>query len=60
MADWQPIETAPEAGYIIGAWLDGDRWRVAQVFNENDEWVDVFSDRIHSPTHWMPLPEPSQ
>jgi len=54
---WQAISSAPEAGYIIGAWPDGSRWRVAQVFIENDEWVDVFSDRICRPTHWAHLPQ---
>lgn len=59
MSEWRPIETAKDyPGYIIGAWQDGGHWRVAEVFNENDEWVDVFSDRIHRPTHWMPCPDP--
>ena len=57
MSEWQPIETVPDdARYIIGAWLDGQRWRAAQVFNEYGDWVDVRSDMIHEPTHWMPLP----
>jgi hypothetical protein len=55
---WRDIESAPKSGYIIGAWQDGRRWRFAQVFNECGEWVDVFSDHIHQPTHWQPLPEP--
>lgn len=53
---WQPIETAPEAGYIFGAWRDGGRWRVVQCFEQYDEWVDVFSDCVVTPTHWAPLP----
>lgn len=58
-ATWRHITTAPESGYIIGAWRDGSRWRAAQMFLEHDEWVDVFSDRICRPTHWSPLPEVS-
>lgn len=54
---WQPIETAPESGYIVGAWKDGTRWLVAVVFNEYDEWVNIHSDMIHRPTHWAPLPD---
>lgn len=57
MADWQPIETAPRSGYIVGAWRDGDRWRFAQVFDEWGEWVNVHSDRIERPTHWTVLPD---
>ncbi len=54
--EWQPIETAPLSGYILGAWRDGSHWRFAEVFSEDDEWVNVNSDCICSPTHWMPLP----
>lgn len=53
--EWQPIETAPKSGYIMGAWQDG-RWYCRQMFYENDEWVCAASDRIHIPTHWMSLP----
>jgi hypothetical protein len=54
---WHPIKTAPKSGYIIGAWKYGSRWVAAQVFDEHDEWVDVHTDRIRTPTHWIKLPE---
>lgn len=53
---WQDIASAPRSGYIIGAWLDGSRWRFAQVFDAYDEWVDVFSDTVREPILWQPLP----
>lgn len=56
-APWQLIETAPAAGFIIGAWQDGSRWRAVECFQEADDWIDVFSDCIVSPTHWAPRPD---
>ena len=53
---WQPIETAPKSGYIMGAWKEGGKWYCRELFNEYDEWVCVASDLIYKPSHWMPLP----
>ena len=54
-AGWRPIESAPKGGYIMGAWKEG-KWHCREMFLENDEWTCTMSDRIYSPTHWMPLP----
>lgn len=58
MNEWQPIETAPKGGYIVVAVPWGSKWSFHQVHNEYDDWIDVSSDKIVSPTHWMPLPNP--
>jgi hypothetical protein len=58
MSDWQPIETAPKSGYIIGAWKDG-KWQAAQLWWDDmvEEWVHATGDHYVKPTHWMPLPD---
>lgn len=58
--DWQPIETAPSATYIIAAVVKDGRVLHAEMTNicysddgdiEWDGWTDV------PPTHWIPVPE---
>lgn len=56
--DWQPIETAPKDGCFVGAWLDGNRWRFAQVFEQDGDFVDVHSDTFRPCIRWAPLPSP--
>lgn len=54
---WQPIETAPKSGYIIGAWKEG-KWHAREIWWDDsvEEWVDTISDRYLKPTHWAPTP----
>lgn len=67
---WKPIETAPKDRDIL-LW-NGDEycigwWETAKEFNEPfNDWCkgdagagtgyDCGFDRVHNPTHWMPLP----
>lgn len=54
---WQPIETAPKAGYIVvGTQIAVGKWIFNYVFCENDEWVDVSSNHIVRPDVWCPEP----
>jgi hypothetical protein len=66
MDDWQPIETAPKVGRILGySEKDGQNvwWWVRHIMpdgsdrgsweNISYEWYDLVQ-----PTHWMPLPLP--
>ena len=71
MADWQPIETAPEHDPIL-VWCPkinrgGDSAEVVILYRDDGEmcfWTngggnaggDLYFDPL--PTHWMPLPEP--
>lgn len=52
--DWQPIETAPKDGEILG-YMAG--LIIVMEFCSESGWSDVNSGAydIH-PTHWMPLP----
>lgn len=58
MNEWQPIETAPKSGYIIGAWKEG-KWHAREMWWDDsvEEWTDTMSDRYLKPTHWAPTPE---
>lgn len=67
MDKWQPIGTAPRDGTrILGT--DGiDVYEMFWVQVTDDElekgWVDGWFDVgtfPHSPTYWMPLPEPPE
>lgn len=73
MSDWQPIETAPKDQTILlyrptassyariapGEW-DDQRHHARPT----PHWMSwhrlalVSDNKEHSPTHWMPLPEP--
>lgn len=57
---WQPIETAPKNGYLIGAWKDG-KWQAREMWWDDsvNEWTDTTSDRYLKPTHWAPTPDNS-
>lgn len=57
MTEWQPIETAPKDGRILG-W---NGFEVESLEKFDDVWGQVSdSGRITAsrPTHWMPLPKP--
>lgn len=65
MNEWRDIETAPKDGDEIDLWGGGRRW--TDCHWHLGEWLrwDSYSvdaeptwQRIHAPTHWMPLPEP--
>lgn len=73
MSEWQPIETAPKDRYILLFRPTAPNWqRVAegkwdaQEHNKKPRpywscpWRITFNDgdRLHEPTHWMPLPSP--
>jgi len=58
---WQPIETAPKDGtsILIATNADADGVVIARWFKYNG--LAAFRDGDadpHSPTHWMPLPNP--
>jgi len=72
MSEWQPIETAPkdgrdflavdsweDDGEIINLWLVGYFHKGANRFHYGSADEDHFVVD-HTPTHWMPLPEPPQ
>lgn len=70
--DWQPIETAPKDGRTILVFDDGevvtvkwrydDRWGGAWGSEDYIQDGSIYDDALiaHSPTHWMPLPDPPQ
>lgn len=60
MAEWQPIETAPDDKKIIGAWLNAmGEWCAATVTWRCGYRGWVASDGYsREPTRWMPLPDP--
>jgi hypothetical protein len=63
---WQPIESAPVDGTpILGAWQClNKRWDMNCMFwfeeDGEGDWFDYNAEYIHTPTHWMPLPEPPE
>lgn len=67
-SQWQPIETAPRDGSDIQVsifkWNDPRFGRKTVIANcdsdQDDEWYDDDGDKIHQPTHWMPLPKPPE
>jgi hypothetical protein len=67
MIQWQPIETAPEGGFVLICDANDGDYDVtvsAAWFESGKGWfVDVDSNGELLPyasnaTHWMPLPEP--
>jgi hypothetical protein len=56
---WQPIETAPKGGWILG-FGDGPSTLLCAYLMEWDGegWAEIYSDALMAPTHWMPLPPP--
>jgi hypothetical protein len=57
---WQPIETAPKDGSpVLGVWQClNQTWDYNVVQFSDDVWWNYYFDGSHTPTHWMPLPEP--
>lgn len=70
--EWQSIETAPRDGTAIlvtgGIWVgdvNGDAdYEIAHVHWCEGNWevlnTEYYMVVIESPTHWMPLPQPSE
>ncbi len=58
MAEWQPIETAPQDGtrilvFTVHGDIEISEWYTICIFDPPTEgW------NSNEPTHWMPLPEP--
>ena len=53
---WQPIETAPKDGTPVllwGPWGEVGMW----CYSHPIGWNDGYEALMHTPTHWMPLPE---
>jgi len=46
------------AGRACVAVLDGSRWSFhhAHWDEQQDAWLDIYSDRILNPVYWLPLP----
>lgn len=63
--EWQPIETAPKDRPILGAGTHGRPevyiWRNGSFIPPRaaERLREIGSASFQSPTHWMPLPEPS-
>lgn len=54
---WQPIESAPKDGRILG-W---DGFEVESLERFGEFWGQISDSgrvTVSEPTHWMPLPEP--
>ena len=64
MSEWQPIETAPKDGTLIGVWNQREpniiryaRWGDGPVAKYGKCWVTVRGSALSNvPTHWTPLP----
>ncbi len=63
--NWQPIETALKDGGWFLAYGDGEGIEKCQFIAEHvtdwlevgdSAWIEVYSDVVVNPTHWMPLP----
>ncbi len=60
MTDWQPIETAPSAGEMLG-WSEAHGMSLVycdQFLRVQGGVAYYNGDTYCSVTHWMPLPEP--
>lgn len=62
---WQDISTAPKGPSVLvwtGKEVTVARWDAQRFHTKpNPLWrthMSVSWDRIHQPSHWMPLPEP--
>jgi hypothetical protein len=57
--DWQPIETAPEGGYLVLVYPNYHGAVTCAHRDDNGIWRDDLEGNFEiQPTHWMPLPEP--
>jgi hypothetical protein len=57
MSEWQPIDTAPGGELLIACPIaKGGYYFAIARRGSSGQWRD--GDGDHSPTHWMPLPEP--
>lgn len=65
---WEPIETAPKDGTSILVYEETEWPEIFVAYHKNDSWGwtkegnfgedgDYFN---HSPSHWMPLPNPPE
>lgn len=68
--EWQPIETAPKDGFIIGLDKDGCVYKThlqayyvkwpheegGPIYRHGWSAETYDSHRPYSPTHWMPFP----
>lgn len=61
IADWKPIETAPNDEAILVHYNDGRIELIAADGNHYDwapfDGVDETNKGISSPTHWAPMPD---
>ena len=56
MSNWQPIDTAPKDGSRVLTWTKDGPHFMSWYF-ELSRWVGITTAQ---PTHWMPLPNPTQ
>jgi len=56
---WKTIDTAPKDGQPIigsnGKWVETMRWSTNGL-----AWTSEYTRGALAPTHWVPLPKPSQ
>ena len=61
MTDWQPIETAPRAGLILGfrrgKYME-PVYCISWVEKRDRYWQSIHGNRVEDPTHWMPISYP--
>ena len=54
---WQPIETAPKDGTEILLWEPKGEGICIGCYYPTTGWNNGYDKLLHTPTHWMPLPE---
>jgi len=57
MADWHPIDTAPDDVAVLVFKRDGRIPQMATAMRSRGQWW-AFGSLPITPTHWMPLPDP--
>lgn len=59
MADWQPIETAPDGDVLLlGWWFPITPGGSSMSWECDVEWYEIGGG--HCATHWQPLPPPPE